>query len=154
MAVLASAPLVRSGSVPSVHSFSEQASVGWSLLVLSIAATIALAWLSRTNAFVHFGAHSAQNRTNAALIGAAVFALVALGTVAPVLIGVVRSRPAAVRGEFFSRTVGPLALVAVPLLAWRLRLRRSRLVHAGALVLLLGIAASTFGWRKPRLMLR
>ena len=144
IAVLAGAPLVRSGSVPSVHSFAEQASVGWALLALTIAGT---AWL----AFEHFPAHSAGNRTNAgvgdrvpAVIGAAVFAIVALGTVAPVLIDVVRSRPAAVRGEFFSRTVGPLALIAVPLLAWRLRLRRSRLVHAGALVLLLGIAASTF----------
>lgn len=144
IAVLAGAPLVRSGSVPSVHSFAEQASVGWALLGLSVAAT---AWL----AFEHFHAHSAENRTNAvgdrrvpALIGAAVFGLVALGTFAPVLLDVVKSRPAAVRGEFFSRTVGPLALIAVPLLAWRLRLRRSRLVHAGALVLLIGIASSTF----------
>ncbi len=143
IAVLVGAPLVRSGSVPSVHSFAEQASVGWALLALSVAAT---AWL----AFAHFYAYSAVNRANAAgdrvpaLIGAAVFAIVALGTFAPVLIDVVRSRPAAVRGEFFSRTVGPLALVAVPFLAWRLRLRRSRLVHAGALVLLIGIAASTF----------
>ena len=146
VAVLAGAPLVRSGAVPSVHSFAEQASVGWALLLLSVASVIALA-------FVHSHTDSARQRTNAegkggdrvpAMIGAAVFALVAVGTFAPVLIDVVRSRPAVVRGEFFSRTVGPLALIAVPFLAWRLRLRRSRLVHIGALVLLIGIAASTF----------
>ncbi|MCE9621263.1 MAG: cytochrome c biogenesis protein CcsA [Actinomycetia bacterium] len=144
VAVLAGAPLVRSGSVPSVHSFAEQASVGWALLALSIAAVIVLTRLARPIAFVRSRTDSARQRTNAALIGAAVFAIVALGTFAPVLIDVVRSRPAAVRGEFFSRTVGPLAFVAVPFLAWRLRLRRSRLVHLGALVLLIGIAASTF----------
>ena len=156
-AVLAGAPLVRSGAVPSVHSFAEQASVGWALLCLSIAAGIALVWLARSTTFEHFRLYASRNRTNAddvgrgaagdrvpAMIGAAVFALVALGTFAPVLVDVIRSRPAAVRGEFFSRTVGPIALVAVPLLAWRLRLRHSRLVHAGALVLLIGIGASTF----------
>jgi len=144
VAALAGAPLVRSGSVPSVHSFAEQASVGWALLGLSIAATMALARLSRPSAFARSGAPFAPQRTNAALIGAAVFAVVALGTFAPVLIDIVQSRPAAVRGVFFSRTVGPLALIAVPVLTWRLRLHRSRLAHAGALVLLLGIAASTF----------
>ncbi len=146
VAVLAGAPLVRSGAVPSVHTFAEQASVGRALLVLSVASVIALAFArSRTD--------SARKCANAdrsggdrvpAFIGAAVFVVVALGTFAPVLIDVVRSRPAAVRGEFFSRTVGPLALIAVPFLAWRLRLRQSRLVHVGALVLLVGIAASTF----------
>ena len=157
VAVLAGAPLVRSGAVPSVHSFAEQASVGWALLCVSIAAVIAIGCLARSIAFAHFRADSARKCANAgemgraaggdrvpALIGAAVFVLVALGTFAPVLVDIIRSRPAAVRGEFFSRTVGPVALVAVPLLAWRLRLRHSRLVHAGALVLLIGIGASTF----------
>jgi cytochrome c biogenesis factor len=64
----------------------------------------------------------------------------------PVLTDITRDRPAAVRGEFYSRTVGPLALVAVPFLV--LRLRRwagwSTVAHAGALVLLAGIATSTF----------
>jgi len=143
-AVLFGAPLVRSGSVPSVHSFAEQASVGWALLVLSVASVLALV------AFARSGVDRAPQRANAvgdrvpALIGAAVFALVAVGTFAPVLIDIVQSRPAAVRGVFFSRTVGPLALIGVAFLGWRLRLRHSRLVHAGALVLLLGIAASTF----------
>ncbi|CAN5459712.1 heme lyase CcmF/NrfE family subunit [soil metagenome] len=151
VAVLGGAPLVRSGSVPSVHSFAEQASVGWALLCLGIVAAAALVALARNSAaFARSGADSASRRVNGsgnsvpALIGLAVFALVAVGTFAPVLVDVVRSRPAAVRGVFFSRTVGPLALIAMPFLAWRLRLRRSRLVHAGALVLLLGIAASTF----------
>ena len=54
------------------------------------------------------------------------------------------NRRGAVRGEFFSRTVGPVALVALPFLILRLRIPRARLAHVGMLVLLAGVAASTF----------
>lgn len=144
VAVLAGAPLVRSGAVPSVHSFAEQATVGLALLAFSVASGVALFCLACKTTFGRSCTHTVRQRSNAALIAVAVFGIVALGTFAPVLIDIVRDRPAAVRGVFFSRTVGPLALIAVPMLAWRLRTRESRLVHAGALVLLLGIAASTF----------
>jgi cytochrome c biogenesis factor len=77
---------------------------------------------------------------------AAATVVVLAGTLLPVLADITAERPAAVRGEFYSRTVGPLALIALPFLAGRLRRWRgwSTVAHAGALVLLAGIAASTF----------
>ena len=79
--------------------------------------------------------------------------IVVVGTVAPVLHDVIGGRSAAVGGEFFARTVGPLALVALPFLVLQLRRRRrlprsgygwSSMAHAGVLVLLAGVGVSTF----------
>ena len=79
--------------------------------------------------------------------------IVVVGTVAPVLHDVIGGRSAAVGGEFFARTVGPLALVALPFLVLQLRRRRrlprsgygwSSVAHAGVLVLLAGVGVSTF----------
>ena len=79
--------------------------------------------------------------------------IVVVGTVAPVLHDVIGGRSTAVGGEFFARTVGPLALVAVPFLVLQLRRRRrlprsgygwSSVAHAGVLVLMAGVGVSTF----------
>lgn len=137
---LLGAALVRSGVTPSIHGFAEQASVGWSLLGLTAVSAAALvAMIRRRPPIVAEGGSVVP-----VVAGAAVLALVGLGTFAPVVVGWFADRRSIVAGQFFSRTVGPVALVAVPFLALRLRTPRTRLAHAGALVLLLGIAATTF----------
>ncbi len=140
MLVLVGATLVRSGATPSIHGFSEQASVGWALLALTLASGLAFALL-RPRATSE--ALPPASRVPA-IAGAVVLVVVALGTLAPVAIDVFGSRPAAVRGEFFARTVGLVALVCVPFLALRIRRPHARLAHVGVLVLLVGIGATTF----------
>lgn len=137
---LLGAALVRSGATPSIHGFAEQASVGWALLAVTGASCGALVVLSRA-------APPRDPRVGAlvpAVVATAVLLIVAAGTVAPLVVDLFADRPAAVRGVFFSRTVGPLALVALPFLVARLRVPRDRLAHAGVLLLVVGIAATTF----------
>lgn len=168
---LAGACLVRSGATPSIHGFAERASVGWALLAVTIASVGALAVLIRapragrsvgvaddgepvagesvagesvTGESVTGSAPQRGGALVPAVVGTAVLLLVVAGTLAPVAVGLFGDRPAAVRGVFFSRTVGPLALVALPFLVLRLRSPRERLAHVGVLVLLVGIAATTF----------
>ena len=149
---LASAALVRSGSTPSVHGFAEQSSIGWSLLALTVATatTIVVARLRTHRDMPDDEAltpetGSARTPTLANnVLAAAAFVVISAGTLAPVAIDLFGDRPAAVRGVFFSRIVGPLALVALPFIAARLRHSRGRLAHLGMLVLLAGIGASTF----------
>ncbi len=141
---LIGATLVRSGSTPSIHGFARQASVGWAMLALAAATAIVI-----TVVIVRASPGDTATRATNPALANTVLAGVALvvvfaGTVAPVLIDVVGDRPSAVRGVFFSRLVGPLALVAVPFVAMRLRHARGRLAHVGFLVLFVGIAASTF----------
>ncbi len=141
---LVGATLVRSGSTPSIHGFARQASVGWAMLALAavtaIVIALAIARSTRQPAPLERANPGLANTVLAGIALVVVFA----GTVAPVLIDVVGDRPSAVRGVFFSRLVGPLALVAVPFIAMRLRHPRGRLAHVGILVLFVGIAASTF----------
>lgn len=139
MLTLIGACLVRSGATPSIHGFAEQASVGWALLAFTLASGAVL-WVSTRT--VDAGAPGGA--VVPAVAGVAVLGLVTLGTLAPVAIDLFTDRPAAVRGVFFSRTVGPVALVMLPFLALRLRTPSARLAHVGALVLLLGIGATTF----------
>ena len=136
---LAGAALVRSGTAPSVHGFAEHAAVGWALLGGTVL-TAALAW--RLAPVDEAGARPWQPVAVVAM--AAIAIVVALGTAYPVLADLLGNRRGAVRGEFFSRTVGPVALVALPFLILRLRIPRARLAHVGMLVLLAGVAASTF----------
>ena len=152
---LAGAALVRSGSTPSIHGFAEQASVGWALLIATAAtgSFAAVMWSRRgirsvdlavlTEEGRHVGGPRSAGLANVVLAAAAL-GVIAVGTLAPVVIDIVADRPAAIRGVYFSRVVGPLALVGVPFIALRLRHRRGRLAHLGMLVLLAGIAASTF----------
>ncbi len=149
---LASAALVRSGSTPSIHGFAEQASIGWSLLALT-AATATTVVLARLRAQRDSPCHDALSLETGSvrnptlvnnILAVAAFVVIAAGTLAPVAIDLFGDRPAAVRGVYFSRLVGPLALIALPLIASRLRHRRGRLAHVGMLVLLAGIGASTF----------
>lgn len=72
--------------------------------------------------------------------------IVLVGTITPVLHDLFGGRAAAVGGEFYSRTVGPLAVGAVPFLVLQLRrpMRWSTIGHSGVLVLLAGIGLSTF----------
>ena len=161
---LASAALVRSGSTPSIHGFAEQASIGWSLLGLTVATVTAvivvrlqpqLQLQPQPRLQRHSGSSgdtdlpvAPRSSTSPTLVNnvlaVAAFAVIAAGTLAPVAIDLFGDRPAAVRGVYFSRVVGPLALVALPFIAMRLRQGRGRLAHVGMLVLLAGIGASTF----------
>jgi len=149
---LLGACLVRSGATPSIHGFAEQASVGWALVAVTVVAAPMMWWASRPTG--NSGGEDAEsvvdNQRGAAgasvptVAGLAVLAVVALGTFTPLAIDVFTDQPAAVRGVFFSRTVGPVALVVLPFLVLRLRTPTARLVHAGAVLLVLGIAATTF----------
>ncbi len=144
------AVLVRSGATPSIHGFAEQRTVGWALTALAIA-TVAFT----TFAFVQQRAPSRspvhkreglQPRVVTVVVTVVAVAVVLVGTVAPVVGQVFGQGTTAVRGEFYSRTVGPLALLATPFLLARLRRWEgwSTVAHAGAAVLLVGIAVSTF----------
>ena len=139
--------LVRSGVAASIHGFSEQAAVGWWLLAVTVVSTAAMAALAKTRPIsVHDDPAAAHQRRIAVIVVTAVGVCVLVGTAAPVLADIAGGRHAAVRGEFFSGLVAPLAAIGVPFMAWRLRRWRGvgTLAHAGALVLLVGIAASTF----------
>ena len=154
LVALASAALVRSGSTPSIHGFAEQASIGWSLLAATVmTAGFVAALRARRLKEAAAGEASSAALANPAVanpalantvLACAAFVVIAAGTLAPVVIDIVADRPAAVRGVYFSRVVGPLALVALPFIARRLRRARGRLAHVGMLVLLAGIGASTF----------
>jgi cytochrome c biogenesis factor len=141
------AVLVRSGVTPSVHGFAEQRAVGWALAVLA-AATVAVAvlFVLRTPAGDGGRRLARDPRPVTVIVVGATVVIVLAGTLAPLASELVGDRSSAVRGEFYSRTVGPLALVALPFLAARVRRWHgwSTLAHGGALVLLAGIAASTF----------
>jgi len=139
--------LVRSGITPSIHGFAEQPSVGWALLALALATTAgAVAVVGRTARAGGPPAEAGDPRLVTVVLVAAAALVVLVGTVLPVLSEVFGQRSSAVRGEFYSRTVGPVALVAVPFVAMRLRRRRSwsTAAHAGALVLIAGVGVSTF----------
>jgi cytochrome c biogenesis factor len=142
--------LVRSGAVPSVHSFARQETVGWTLLALATISLVAAVWWWRWNVRstpIHVTDRQPASPDSALahrwLMGTAAV-VVLVGTLAPPLIDLFADRPAAVRGVFFARLVGPLALVAVPFLVGRLRHQRGRLAHIGIIVLLTGVGASTF----------
>ena len=138
------AALNRSGATPSVHSFAEQAAVGWWLSGIGVATAVAAAALVRRRG--RRGAVRTRSTLVATVLIGAVALLVAAGVLVPLLIDLLADRPNAVRGEFYSRTVGPLALLAVPTLVRQVRRRGgwTAVAHAGTLVLLAGIGATTF----------
>lgn len=138
---LLGACLVRSGSTPSIHGFAEQASVGWALLAVTI---VSLAVLPRLVRAADAPADAPPTVAATVIAAVGVLGLVAAGTVVPVILDLFADRAVAVRGVFYSRTVGPVALVALGFLVPRLRTPAARLAHIGVLVLLVGIAASTF----------
>jgi cytochrome c-type biogenesis protein CcmF len=133
------AAFVRSGRTPSVHGFARETAVGVAVLIVAVVTAGVLWWWPR-RAFASTGELATAH---AVLVGAA-FALVLAGTAYPLLADLVGGDAVAVRGEFFSRTVGPVALVGIPFVARRLGDRRGRLAHVGFLVLLTGVAASSF----------
>lgn len=157
------AALVRSGRTPSVHGFARRLAVGWVLFGLFVATAVAVtvavvrsrrAMSDEATGRTHRSSRSDPRGVMVALASVAAI-VVLVGTLAPVITDLADGRAAAVRGDFYSRTVGPLALVAVPFLALRLRRLRpatsertarrwSTVAHAGMLVMLAGIAASTF----------
>jgi cytochrome c-type biogenesis protein NrfE len=148
---LGGAAMVRSGSTPSIHGFAEQASVGWSLVAVTVVTAGALVVLLGQRMAPEGSTADATAARPAIgpglpniVLTTATFAVVLVGTLTPVAIDLFADRPAAVRGVFYSRVVGPLALVALPFLALRLRHRRGRLAHVGIVVLIAGVAASTF----------
>ena len=140
--------LVRSGIAASIHGFSEQAAVGWCLLGLAAASTVLMALVGKAGP-ARAGTDesgSAYHRRIAVVIATAIGVCVLVGTAGPVLADIAGGRHAAVRGKYFSGLVAPLAAIGVPFMAWRLRRWQGTgtLAHIGALVLLVGIAASTF----------
>ncbi|MGH9138492.1 MAG: cytochrome c biogenesis protein CcsA [Acidimicrobiales bacterium] len=161
---LLGAALVRSGRTPSVHGFAEQLGIGWTIFVLAIATAAAAALavrrarfvsgnLSESGRWADTNSPVADPRRVTVLLVSLAAVIVLAGTVAPVLADLFGGRSTAVRGEFYGRAVGPLAIAAVPFLAMRLRgvgvgRRRpvgwSTVAHAGTLVLLAGIGVSTF----------
>jgi cytochrome c biogenesis factor len=141
LCTLLGAAFVRSGSTPSVHSFAQQASVGWALLIAAAGTGVAVALLPSPP--VADGS-ARSTVTGHVAVSLAITAVVLGGTALPVIVELFGGEAVAVRGVFFSRTVAPLALVAAVLLMPRLRQARGRMAHVGFLVLLVGIGASTF----------
>jgi cytochrome c biogenesis factor len=146
LAILGGA-LVRSGRTPSVHGFAEQLGVGWTLFGLAVATAGAFTYVVvKQRAGAERRDASGDPRRVMVLLMSIGIGVVLVGTITPVLHDLFGGRATAVGGEFFSRTVGPLAVGAVPFLA--LQLRRptgwSRLAHVGVLVLLVGVGLSPF----------
>lgn len=85
-------------------------------------------------------------RAVSVVLAAVAGVLVFVATFGPPLVDVLGAPESVAHGSFYSRTVGPLALAAVPFLALRLRppVRWSTVAHAGALVVLAGVGASTW----------
>lgn len=146
LAVLFGTAFVRSGATPSVHGFSAQPGLGWALLAAASVVTVTLAFFPEVrqiragvgNRLPDFGSGE-----HVLLMGVAA-AVVAVGTVAPLMAELVGGRGAAIRGVFFSRTIAPLALVGAVFVARQLRHRRGRIAHSGLLVLMVAIGLSTF----------
>jgi len=145
LAVLGGA-LVRSGRTPSVHGFAEQLAVGWTLFGLAVATGAAFGYIVRRRWDQAERAASTDPRRVMVLLMTIAIVIVLVGTITPVLHDLFGGRAAAVGGEFYSRTVGPLAVGAVPFLVLQLRrpMRWSTIGHSGVLVLLAGIGLSTF----------
>ena len=159
LTTLVGSAMVRSGRTPSVHGFAEHAGVGWTFVAVAVA-SVAWWWMIPTADRLASGseprspqAATAAAQRPAAVVLAVIAALVAVGTFAPAVAGWVSGRRLAVRGEFFARAVGPLAVVGfvliVAAMAGTRRIGRGRtlLAHAGVLVLVAGVAVSTFDSR-------
>lgn len=145
--------LVRSGRTPSVHGFAEQLGVGWTMFVLALAtaAGCGLAVARRRQLALRDAKPEDPRRVMVLLMTIAIV-IVVVGTIAPVVHDLFGGRATAVRGQFFARTVGPLAVGALPFVLLQLRRRPGRDVrtlgwstfaHGGIVVLLAGIAMST-----------
>ncbi len=147
VAALTGAAVVRSGAVPSVHGFAGHDALGWVLLAFAAANLAGGVLLARPSGRPARPAARAGAVTLGAIAG-----LVALGTYAPVAIGWFTGRRTTLAGTYYARTLGPLALIGAAFVVARLWHGRIvapglRIAHAGALVLLVGIAATTFGGR-------
>lgn len=149
---LLGASLVRSGRTPSIHGFAEQLDVGWALFGLGAGTAVAVLVAGLRLARARVGGPAPRQPTDdprvvTVVLVAAAAAVAVAGTVAPTVIDLVTGRASAIRGVYFSRTVGPLALVGLPFLVAQLRRRQSPsslAAHVGMVVLLAGIAVSTF----------
>jgi cytochrome c biogenesis factor len=134
----------RSGTTPSVHAFAEQAAVGWWLLGIAAATTVAGCILLRRG-WRRPRIRGGPGLAAVLLLGAAAV-LVTAGLAVPLAVDLIAGRPSAVRGVFYSRTIGMLAVVAVPLMVLQPRRQRGwpGVAHGASLLLVAGIAASTF----------
>ena len=142
---LTGACIVRSGSTPSIHGFGQRASVGWALLTMT-AASMLLLFVQAHRVRSPHPRVALAGRAMTIRLTALILVVTLIGTLAPLVVDLFTSRPAAVRGRFYSGFIGPTALLAVPFLVRRLRHMTSRgwFAHLGAVVLLGGIGASTF----------
>ena len=145
LAILGGA-LVRSGRTPSVHGFAEQLGVGWTLFGLAVATAGAFGYVVVRRWGSEIIETSADPRRVMVLLMTIAAVIVLVGTITPVLHDLFGGRATAVGGEFFSRTVGPLAVAALPFVVLQLRrpMRWSTIGHGGVVVLLAGIGLSTF----------
>jgi cytochrome c biogenesis factor len=139
--------LTRSGAAPSVHAFGEDPAVGRALGVLAAAvvavSAVAVVRLARARSGPPEGrARPAAARGEGLALLAqpwlAVFAVVVVlaGTVRPLLGG----DEVAVEGRYYSSILAPVGVLALVL---ALRFRPAHLAHLGALLLAVGLAAST-----------
>ncbi len=153
MLTLIGACVVRSGSTPSIHGFGQQVAVGWWLLAITIASLAVV--VVRAVQLAPGTAHDDRSRREASMqpylrLLALIFGVVVFaGTMAPIVVNLVAERPSAVRGRFYSAFAAPIALIALPLLVLRVMnfKRPGWLAHLGGLLLIVGIAVSTFDTR-------
>ena len=137
--------MVRSGRTPSIHGFAEHPAVGWALLALAVCS---VAWVISGSGDPRPAGQPAQRP--AAVVLGVIAVLVAAGTFLPALVGWVGGRRVAVRGPYFSRVLGPLAVVLAVLVAaalYRRRICNRRLItaHVGVIVLLAAFVVTGLG---------
>jgi cytochrome c biogenesis factor len=147
----------RSGAVPSVHSFAEAGRVGWGLGAIALAAAMFVAARVRRAASGRPPDAPGLGRsisldswrlTPVLLLGTSL-ALIVLLTAVP-LIGTIGDRGGRIDGHWFALLLAPIAIVIAGALVTLAVRHRSRVpvggwvAHVGILILLAGIAGSTF----------
>jgi cytochrome c-type biogenesis protein CcmF len=155
LAALTGAALTRSGAAASVHAFAQTAGVGRALSAIGAAslvtAVIALARVRRPPADDPEHVVDPLDRLLLAqhVVLLVIIAIVAIGTIGPVVQTWFGGRKRAISGHYFAALTAPAAVALVVLLLasrpWqRERSAASRVAHLGLVVLLVGFAAGAW----------
>ena len=155
--------IVRSGVVPSVHSFAVSPAGPWFFAVLAAGLLLSLVLvLGRLNVLRSEGPieqpvsrEGAFVLNNLLLLGTV--AVILWGSLLPLTAGLFTGAQAAADPSFYDRAAGPLLLAVIvllaigPLVPWRGigRAWRKALRPVGAVALLAGVAVAIFGPRRP-----